>query len=97
MGEAISRRTVLARQRLRREAGSQSETISCRSSAGRDGCWVDGSSVSTASSTASFESASETVTSCWRRWTTGRTEGKDSGVNEVRSAWSSGLEDVTDR
>jgi hypothetical protein len=86
---------VLARQRLGREAGSQSETISHRSSAGRGGRWADGSSVSTASSIASFESASETVTFFWRWRRMGGMEGKDSGVDEVRSAWSSGLKDVT--
>jgi hypothetical protein len=51
-GEAISRRMVMARQRLGREAGSQSETVSRSSSAGREGCWADGCSVSIAPSTA---------------------------------------------
>jgi hypothetical protein len=90
MGEAISRKTVLVRQSFRREARSQSETISRSSSAGREGCWVDGCSVSIAPSTASMEASSEMLTSCWGWWTMGEMEEEESGVDEVRSAWSVG-------
>jgi hypothetical protein len=82
MGETIARKTVLARQRFRREAGSQSETMSRKSSAGRDGCWVDGCFVSIAPSTASMD--------CRGCWTMGRIEEEDLDADEVRSALAAG-------